>query len=202
MAPKHGVILSSRLSDGGNGDIDIAFDCIVQEAPEFTTTPASSTLEDGADASDHIKIEPPKLVLDIIISSMPIDGESDLDSNEDGIPASIQKIHMDIQEKLLGKIVDVVAGLQTYYSYTVVSYTPSRNAKTANALHFTCAFQKVRFVSTETVIIQLKHHPKGAHPKQALGKQATVTPKAPEAAKLKSLLAQGIDSNGVTRPIQ
>jgi hypothetical protein len=192
-----GVILpANRMEAGGDGSIGRVFDCIIQEAPEYTTTPATSQLEGGADATDHIKIEPDKVTLDIVISAIPIDGSDELDPDAPGVPEIIRQAHSEIKS-LQGQLVDIVAGLETYTSMTMTSYTPSRNAKTGNVLKFTAMFQKIRFVTTETTTVVMKSQPKSAQKKQDLGKQAPAVPTEPQKAVAKSWLAQGIDKTGL-----
>lgn len=192
-----GIILpTDREENGGNGTVGMEFDCVVQESPEYIATPTNTALEGGANATNHIKVEATKLSLDIIITSTPNQYLSTVNLNTDGVPDIVRQADEKMQS-LRGKVVDIVVGLKTYKSMTLVSYTPSRNVRKANALHFTALFQEIMFVSTETTVVQLKHHPKSAHPKQSVGKQTTETPPAPEQKLTKSWLASGIDSFGL-----
>lgn len=192
-----GIILpSNRMAVGGDGSIGQVFDCIIQEAPEYTATPATSPLEGGADATDHIKIEPEKLTLDIVLSGIPIDESAQLDPDTPGLPEHIRNAHTTIKG-LQGKLVDIVAGFETYTSMTMVSYTPSRNARTGNSLRFTAVFQKIRFVSTQTTTVVMKELPKPAQKKQDLGKQSAAVPTEPQKEVAKSWLASGIDKTGL-----
>jgi len=198
FSPTKGVILpSSRAANNGDGSIGFVFDVVIHEAPEFTATPSRSPLEDGSSATDHINIEPIKLMLDVLIPAVPLYKATGLElSGLGGIPDSIRRAHQTMKS-LRGQVVDIVAGFEVYSSMTLVSYTPSRNARTGNVLQFTSLFEEIRYVSSSSVTIPQEHQDKkGAPAKQDIGKKPAPPPTVAEEKKLQSYLAKGIDATG------
>lgn len=175
-------------------------------------------VETGSDIADHIRPIPQHFSVEAMISNSPIGGVT---SYMNGVKGSLQTVtrtvggrtisyqafmfdqQFDRVREVYGDLIDAIQGaalftitttLATYEDMAAVNFAVPRNVNMSDVLRFTMDFQKIRFVSTQTVAAlparTVKH--RGAK----TGKPPT-EPKKEE--KARSTIKAGTDFFGVTK---
>ncbi len=125
---------------------NITLDAELTENHNFASQVTRYPVENGADISDHISIEPESVSIEGIITDSPIGG-----GNAEG---RYLKTFDDL-EQLWRKqdVVDVVTHLKVYQDMAIRSLSIPRDNKTGQALRFTADLQKVVKANRQEVMI-------------------------------------------------
>lgn len=189
-----GVIQNGNLLTGGAGSVQIQallVDAVLEEIHTMESEVTSSPIEQGPDASDHVRPKPRTYVIsDGLVSDSPVP------SAATGVMAGVRpdptrpgqayQTLVEIWESQT--LLTIATGIELYTNMVMTSCPVKRNAKNGNSLRFSATFQEIQIVSSQTIDV-----PKIAKGKATsdLGK-VTGTPPAKAQTALHSL----VNSNG------
>lgn len=121
------------------------FDATISESPTLMATPTVHPLEDGAEATDHIRIEPREVVVTGIVSNTPI-----VSVMQDPDTPSRDFLAWDRVEAILRarQPVDIITRLRTYRNMAMVSAVTNRDESTGQALTIALTFRELVFAES------------------------------------------------------
>ena len=193
LAPFGGGVQRVVLDDGG--DLPLEVECTTDERFSAAVALTHYPVESGVEPTDHSTEEPERLELEGFFSNTPTSADAQaalgivrpsaaapgamasaglakyLASAQGGPGApragvnARQQLEALLKLKASRRAVAIRTPLRRYESMLMVELKYTRDAKTGDALSFTAAFQQVRFVNTQALVVANKA------PGAALGKQ-------------------------------
>lgn len=156
----------------GNDDFAIQFDAIIDENHERDSQITSFPIEDGAEASDHIIINPERISITGFITNTPaiILGAG---ASSDNVQNAVDVLEDLWQSK---ELMTVVSDLKVYSDMAIESLSFPRDQRTGQALEFRVSLKKINKVSTELVLMPNDSNSDLASPEQDAGQQTPTTP--------------------------
>lgn len=158
----------------------IEFDCTERDAHDSSATITEHSMEEGADASDHVRPNLDRVTLDVVVSNQPIKvpktqvpgltgGVRGIEFEREGIVfAKAQALVFDeefdrvrsVYEELLGlknrgQLCTVITSLREYENMVIERIGTIREAPTGHALVATVEAREMRIVRTEVVETEL-----------------------------------------------
>lgn len=155
-------------------------------------------VETGANISDHARPKPETLVIEGLVSNTPLPAPGDptqnvslKDSRGQVIGQATTSSKQDLSRageayrdlldlKNSSELLTVVTALRTYTNMKITNLTVPRDARTGQALRFSCTLKEVRLASSRTVTVTL--------PSQKKAKGPVVPKTTPEATDRASTL--------------
>lgn len=194
VAQQEVVIRTGPTLQDGSGGFVLTLDASVSQTHGATASVTSHPVEDGADVSDHVRLEPVVLTIQGIVSATPL-GEGTTgpyDGREiDGWATLVSLVEQ-------RKPITIITTLRSYADMVLTSVTTTRE-KGARAIYPQIEARQVRIVKTLTTALPpekvKKPAQKATAPKtKELGAQATAAPT--EAQQAKTLGAAAVDLLG------
>lgn len=168
--PKRGFVDPSNSSQPGSaniptGQVMLAFDALVSEAPQYMGQLTESVVENGAVISDHFTQHPTRLTVEGVISDTPLStspfataaiAAGALGQANSQFSKAYQSFSARAFSYLEGLFIskglfDFVGGFKTYQSMMITEWRPTRTSETGGALEFTMVMEQVTVVSTQTL---------------------------------------------------
>jgi len=193
----------------------IQLDANLSEEHQYENQVTEFPVEEGADITDHIKLNPERLNIEGFITNSPIEvvyenvnevierkpGKVEVKKTESiGNYSRIETAHEALLaisgRKIAGKettpqIVDLVTGLRVFTDMVITSLTIPRSADIGQALKFNASFVKIRKTNTQTIEIpkpQVAFKDKTSS-KVEQGKQTPVSTTEKEKARVSAVKA-------------
>lgn len=177
------------LFRAGRTQIDtVVADCTISEGHARELDITEHPVEDGANISDHARLKPEVLSLEVIFSNTVIGGPAAPGRAED----AWERLRL-LQEQ--AKLITVVTSLRVYENMVLATLSTPRSAKEGNAVRCQATLRNIKLVKNKTTTVVVTREPL-AKKKQSTGKQASGEATDAE-AKRKSLLKRGADSEFV-----
>jgi len=138
---------ASGASIERDGFVVFRFDATVSEKHSRSATPTAHPVEDGADLTDHVRIEPRRLVLLGVATAVPFE-EIERVPNRDRI--SFERL-----DDLLGagRPISIVTTLRTYSNMVLSSVDVDRDARTGQAVFASLTFDEINVAQAREVSI-------------------------------------------------
>lgn len=135
----------------------IELDALLSEKFTKRVTTTEHPVEEGADPTDHVRIQPATLQLEAIITNTPIpDGDrAARGPAEQGAGGYAARTYKQIEDLVMGKAIVVETGARRYTDMQITELARSRDSKLGtDAIQFTVQFKEIFFVSTEAVRLE------------------------------------------------
>lgn len=134
----HGSVLQSV--DGA----ELVLDIDIEQQPRWAATPTQSPVEEGADITDHIRLEPVELQLTARITATP------LHAPIEGADRHI-RVHADLVALRDARApITVVTSLATFPSMVLTEVAPTRTGADGLSIVTTLRLQELRVVAQQT----------------------------------------------------
>ncbi len=150
------VPVSFQMTDSGITTELITFDATPNETHQRTATPTRNPVEQGADLTDHVRLQPKVYSAEIWYSDAPVSFLSiattgvgaitDFDNRSSRSVTGFKTL-----EKLWSDRIpfDIVTRMYSYRNMVITSLSVPRNAETGNVMRARISLQEIQIVSLE-----------------------------------------------------
>lgn len=151
---------------------DVIVDVVTSYSDPIEAEITEFPVEAGADITDHRRIRPQYVTMEVILSDPDFSGTNIAKSAISGtLSSQLKNGWRDKRDRLLeiaasNDLITVQTPEKQYNSFTILSVRPTRTAQTANAYFCTVEMREVRVVSSELSEIDPSSIPKDVQDKQ------------------------------------
>lgn len=143
----------------------LLLDANINEVHDYSNEISRFPIESGSDISDHVRQEPERLTIEGFITNSPVQflgGIFTGDRVKEGFEYLMKYAGYDYPSQADSPtatpnkftLVTVVTGLRVYSDMGIVRISIPRNSRTGEALRFNIELRRVRFTSSQYIIIQ------------------------------------------------
>ncbi|MFX0205157.1 MAG: phage baseplate protein [Candidatus Hodarchaeota archaeon] len=125
----------------------VVVDAFVEEIHKKSSTVTKYPVENGADKSDHIRIEPLSLQITGVIGKASFLGS--IGNKNEGLDAYNDLVYL----QNLREPMTVITGLKVYENMVIENFTVPRTVKDGGSLVFNMNFTELQIVSSQTTTI-------------------------------------------------
>lgn len=171
---------------------DITLDAVVSETHTHSLQVTEHPVESGADITDHARVKPDVVTLDIVLSDIPTKGDP-----KAGRAAELyEKLRLLMDNAAL---VTVVTSLRVYESMILESLSAPKTVKESGGVRCTASLRQIRVVQNKTSVVTVTREP---ITKKIISRGKQAAKEAPDAAqKYQSTLKATSDSTGFSQKI-
>jgi hypothetical protein len=176
---------------------ELIVDAAISEQHSRDSEVSEHPVEVGANITDHVRVKPDQLAMEVLWSNSPLVGATSPGRAEE----AYEKLRL-LQEQ--AAVLDVVTSLRVYEQMVITSLSVPRTAKDAGGVRCNVTLQAIKFVKNKTTLVTVARVPGGkktstpiAESKTSTGKQAAQEA-SDGAAKSKSLSKSLSDSLGLS----
>jgi hypothetical protein len=184
------------MSLGGTRQpVDIAgitVDAIVTEQHSLIAEVPEHSVEEGSNISDHVRLKPRDLTLEVVISHTRLSDKGVVDTSR--APAAWSSLK---QIQATAQLISIITEIEQYDNMVIQSVTAPRNAENSEGLQFTLQLKQIRIVSNKTVAVPTQK--KAAKKKIDKGEQPAKDNSADSSSK-NSLTHNFLQSAGIIPP--
>lgn len=130
----------------GQNSPELVFDLTVSESYANIATVTQHPVEEGANITDHIRIEPQKLTMTCMFTDAPIHTSGGIDRSK-GLYASLLQLFN------TKEVLTIVTGLKSLENMVITAITTPRNQGTEGAVYVDISFMEIRFAEALNITL-------------------------------------------------